>query len=108
MATGNKHLGYKEALNAIEVQSPGAKHTFYFGFLARASGRFTGQAEAEQAELGRCLTCGSPTTGEQCAFCKLVERAGGAVPGDHRRDPAPESVAVELGATRRISEGTAK
>ena len=26
MADGNRHLGYKEALNAIEVQSPGSKH----------------------------------------------------------------------------------
>jgi uncharacterized protein (TIGR00269 family) len=108
MATGNKHLAYKESLNAIEATSPGAKHSFYFGFLARASDRFTGQAEAEQAELGRCSSCGAPTTGEQCAFCKLVERAGGEVPADHRRGAAPESVAVELGAPRRISEGTAK
>jgi uncharacterized protein (TIGR00269 family) len=108
MATGNKHLSYKEALNAIEAASPGAKHSFYFGFLARASSRFTGQAEAEQAELGRCASCGAPTTGEQCAFCKLVERAGGAVPTDHRRVPEPESVAVELGAPHRLSEGIAK
>ena len=41
MAAGNKHLGYKEALNAIEAASPGTKHDFYFGFLARASERFT-------------------------------------------------------------------
>ena len=41
MAAGNKHLGYKEALNAIEATSPGSKHDFYFGFLARASDRFT-------------------------------------------------------------------
>ena len=33
MAVGNKHLGYKDALNAIEVTSPGSKHDFYFGFL---------------------------------------------------------------------------
>ena len=26
MAAGNKHLGYKEALNAIEAESPGSKH----------------------------------------------------------------------------------
>ena len=38
MAAGNKHLGYKEALNAIEATSPGTKHDFYFGFLARAVG----------------------------------------------------------------------
>ncbi len=38
MAAGNKHLGYKEALNALEVASPGTKHDFYFGYLARAVG----------------------------------------------------------------------
>ncbi len=35
MAAGNRHLGYKEALNAIEVTSPGSKAAFYFGFLDR-------------------------------------------------------------------------
>ncbi len=54
MAVGNKHLGYKEALNAIEVQSPGSKHDFYFGYLARASDRFRPEAEAEQVDLRPC------------------------------------------------------
>ena len=75
MAAGNRHLGYKEALNAIEVRSPGAKHDFYFGFLARASERFRPEVEAEQAELQPCVRCGAPTPGEVCAFCKLVDRA---------------------------------
>ena len=79
MAAGNKHLGYKEALNAIEAQSPGSKHDFYFGFLARASARFTPEAEADQADLRACARCGSPTSAEVCAFCRLVERAA-AVP----------------------------
>jgi tRNA(Ile)-lysidine synthase TilS/MesJ len=77
MAAGNKHLGYKEALNAIEAASPGTKHDFYFGFLARASDRFTPDAEAEQEQLGACSRCGAPTTGEVCAFCRLAERATG-------------------------------
>jgi uncharacterized protein (TIGR00269 family) len=75
MAAGNKHLGYKEALNAIEATSPGSKHDFYFGFLARASEHFTGGAEAEQRELQACTRCGAPTPGEVCAFCRLAERA---------------------------------
>jgi tRNA-5-methyluridine54 2-sulfurtransferase len=75
MAVGNKHLGYKEALNAIEATSPGTKHDFYFGFLARASGRFTPDADAEQEQLRSCSSCGAPTSGEVCAFCRLVERA---------------------------------
>lgn len=85
MAEGNRHLGYKEALNGIEATSPGTKHDFYFGFLARASARFVPDAEAEQEALGACERCGAPTPGEVCAFCRLAERAGG------------RSVPVELG-----------
>jgi tRNA-5-methyluridine54 2-sulfurtransferase len=75
MASGNRHLGYKEALNAIEATSPGSKHDFYFGFLARASDRFTPVAQEAQEQLRACERCGAPTTGEVCAFCRLVERA---------------------------------
>lgn len=75
MAAGNKHLGYKEALNAIEEQSPGTKNAFYFGFLSRASHLFTPEAQDERDDLRPCATCGSPTTGDVCAFCKLVARA---------------------------------
>jgi uncharacterized protein (TIGR00269 family) len=75
MAEGNKHLGYKEALNAIEAQSPGTKAAFYFGFLDRASALFTPEAAAERADLGACASCGAPTTGEVCAFCSLTAKA---------------------------------
>lgn len=77
MAVGNKHLGYKEALNAVEVQSPGTKAAFYFGFLERAAGRFAPDAAVEREALGPCHRCGAPTPGEVCAFCRLVERATG-------------------------------
>jgi uncharacterized protein (TIGR00269 family) len=81
LAAGNRHLGYKEALNAIDVTSPGSKFDFYFGFLARASAAFRPEAEADQEGLEACAVCGAPTPGEVCAFCRLVERAGGrAVP----------------------------
>ena len=76
-AVGNKHLGYKEALNAIEEQSPGSKGAFYFGFLDRASDLFTGSAAEEREALHPCPSCGAPTTAEVCAFCKLTVRAGG-------------------------------
>lgn len=88
MAAGNKHLGYKEALNAIEATSPGSKHDFYFGFLARASHRFTDDAAAEQQALGACERCGAPTPGDVCAFCRLAERA--------REGAGPRAVRVEL------------
>lgn len=77
MSAGNRHLAYKEALNAIEAQSPGTKHDFYFGFLTRASSRFRAEVEDDQRSLQPCASCGAPTTTEVCAFCRLVERAGG-------------------------------
>lgn len=73
-AVGNTHIGYKEALNTIEERSPGTKAAFYFGFLARAADRFATDTLAARDELGSCSSCGSPTTGEVCAFCKLVAR----------------------------------
>ena len=83
MAAGNRHLGYKEALNSIEERSPGSKAAFCFGFLERASQYFTPTAQAEQERLVPCSSCGAPTTGEVCAFCRLVERAT-ASPGRRR------------------------
>ena len=49
MAAGNRHLGYKEALNAIEVTSPGSKAAFYFGFLDRMAALVQPAAEEERA-----------------------------------------------------------
>lgn len=82
MAAGNKHLGYKEALNAIEAQSPGTKHAFYFGFLDRAVERFRtdGPTDDDADGIGTCTRCGAPASGEICAFCVLVERSAGAQP----------------------------
>jgi uncharacterized protein (TIGR00269 family) len=76
MAVGNKHIGYKEALNGIEEQSPGAKAAFYFEFLDKAAHRFEPEALGEApVDLRPCSSCGAPTTGDVCAFCKLVTRA---------------------------------
>jgi uncharacterized protein (TIGR00269 family) len=97
MAAGNRHLAYKEALNDIERRSPGAKHSFYFGFLDRAAHRFAPDAEADRTELVPCSRCGAPTTAEVCAFCRLVDRAGGHLP----EAGSPGATPVELGATRR-------
>jgi uncharacterized protein (TIGR00269 family) len=94
MSAGNKHLGYKDALNDIELQSPGSKADFYFSFLRRAQELFA-QAAAEGADdegaLGTCVRCGSPSSGEICAFCRLVERAVPVSLVDRPRTPAGES-----------------
>ena len=81
MAAGNKHIGYKEALNSIEERSPGTKQAFYFGFLDRAVDRFAPDDD-ERPAIGRCARCGAPAGGEVCAFCHLLERIGGHLPSD--------------------------
>jgi uncharacterized protein (TIGR00269 family) len=79
MAAGNKHLMYKAALNDLELQSPGSKAEFYFGFLARAADRFALEHE-DVTTLGTCASCGSPAESELCAFCRLAERASASEP----------------------------
>ena len=96
MSAGNKHLGYKNALNEIEAGSPGAKHSFYFGFLDRAAEFFAAEASIDREGLGACASCGAPTTSETCAFCRLVERAGGQLP----ERTGVNAVSVDLGPTR--------
>ncbi|MCC6225266.1 MAG: adenine nucleotide alpha hydrolase family protein [Microthrixaceae bacterium] len=83
MAVGNRHLGYKEALNEIELASPGTKAAFYFGFLQRGAELLRVDGD-RAAELGVCERCGSPAGAAICAFCRLVERAGG-----HTMDSRP-------------------
>ena len=82
MAAGNRHLGYKEALNTIEERSPGTKAAFLFGFLEHGHHRFAGAAEQERTALQPCSRCGAPTPGDAereaetlCAFCRLQARA---------------------------------
>jgi uncharacterized protein (TIGR00269 family) len=76
MAEGNRHLGYKEVLNALEDRSPGSKAAFVFGFVDRAHDHFTEEAGTEREGLRACDVCGSPTTSDVCAFCRLRERVG--------------------------------
>ncbi len=90
IAAGNRHLGYKEALNAIEQQSPGSKSAFYLNFLSKMSPLLDGQSAASQGHVGECDRCGSPTTGDVCAFCRLVEKSG-----------THEAVPVEMVLKRR-------
>jgi uncharacterized protein (TIGR00269 family) len=85
MAEGNKHLAYKAALNAIEADSPGSKASFYLNFIERMAPLLAGERAISAGTVGTCRECGAPTTGEVCAFCRLVEKAA-----------AHERVPVEL------------
>ena len=78
MAAGNRHLGYKNALNEIEERSPGTKAAFVFGFLERAHERFTDEIDDARDQLRPCAVCGAPNPGEVCAFCRMRARAVGA------------------------------
>jgi len=81
MADGNRHLGLKTTLNALEEQSPGTKAAFLFGFLARGHGRFADASDAERETLAPCSGCGGPTsTGGLCAFCSLRVRVSNPQP----------------------------
>ncbi len=84
MAEGNKHLGYKGALDQVEAQSPGSKAAFYLTFVERVSEWFSEAAEEDREGLHPCPGCGSPTTGELCAFCRLVSKAATAREGSSR------------------------
>lgn len=86
MAEGNRHLAYKDLLNELEQRSPGAKAAFLFGFLERGHARFAGDAEEERVDISPCRICGSPTTGDVCAFCRLGERVR-----SRRRAETPDS-----------------
>lgn len=76
MAVGNSHIGYKEALNRLEAESPGTKAAFYFGFLKNAVDRFDTRIETD--EMQRCSSCGAPSTNDVCAFCRLEHRVTSA------------------------------
>jgi tRNA-5-methyluridine54 2-sulfurtransferase len=67
LVAGNTQLRYKEAMNALEASSPGAKAQFFLGYLDRGMPLF---AWADDASLESCARCGQPTTGRFCAFCR--------------------------------------
>ena len=96
IAAGNKHLAYKESLNEIEARSPGAKSAFYLGFLDRMAPLLAGQSAAAVGQLKCCEQCGEPTTGDICAFCRLVEKAA-----------AHDTVPVEMVLSKRARKAYA-
>jgi uncharacterized protein (TIGR00269 family) len=80
IAAGNRHLGYKQALNSIEARSPGSKAAFYLGYIDRVAPLLAGHTAAATGGLGACDTCGAPTTGTTCAFCRLVANSSAHEP----------------------------
>jgi uncharacterized protein (TIGR00269 family) len=85
MAAGNKHLQYKAMLNSMEAESPGSKASFYLNFVERMAPLLSGHHAGDREALGTCAECGAPSSGDVCAFCRLVATAS-----------AHERVPVEL------------
>lgn len=72
-SVGSTSIYYKQLLNRLENDRPGAKQSFYLSFLeARKSGLFA-ERESIQAELHLCTNCGQPTSAPGvCLFCKMM------------------------------------
>lgn len=75
-AEGSTSIYYKEILNRLETDRPGAKLTFYLRFLeARQNGSLFGEQAAEKVELHPCSRCGQPTSAPGlCSFCRMIEK----------------------------------
>lgn len=75
-ATGSKQIYYKEVLNKLEADRPGAKLSFYLSYLqAKDNGLFAPQADRGVELLHSCPSCGQPTSAPgECAFCRMVVR----------------------------------
>jgi uncharacterized protein (TIGR00269 family) len=82
-AVGAKTIYYKELLNKLEADRPGAKLSFYLSFLqAKQKGLFaTHTGDTDQLNetgaagelLNICPLCGQPTSAPgECAFCRMI------------------------------------
>ena len=76
---GSTSIYYKELLNRLENERPGAKLHFYLQFLeAREQGLFADDVVKVIPPLFNCPTCGQPTMYEgKCSFCRLMEKTTG-------------------------------
>src|SRR3982074_1839216 len=74
MAKGAKSLAYKDMLNALEEDQPGAKYQFLVGFMKQGRQSLPGVGFDQARDLRECSRCGQPTTGDLCAHCKMADR----------------------------------
>lgn len=73
-AAGSKSIYYKEILNKMESDRPGAKLSFYLSYLqAKQAGLFAADADQDRQNMHSCPTCGQPTTTPgECTFCRMM------------------------------------
>lgn len=74
-AEGASSIYYKELLNQLEAERPGAKLQFYLNFLRAKEQDGAFDQPQQQVTLTTCQTCGQPTTADdQCAFCRTWDK----------------------------------
>jgi len=77
-SVGSTSIYYKELLNQLENERPGAKLIFYLKFLdAKKNGLFA-ERDLSVPMLHPCPSCGQPTSApELCSFCRMTQKVGG-------------------------------
>ncbi len=95
-AEGSSTIYYKEILNKMETDRPGAKLQFYISFLMAKDNGLFAQAD-DTRDLHPCDRCGQPTSAPgDCAWCRMwdkVKLVKTGVPA------APEQVRLLSGAS---------
>jgi len=105
MAKGAKSLAYKDMLNTLEEQQPGAKYHFLVGFLKQGRNSVQSGGFDPASDLRECARCGQPTTGQLCAYCRMADRGrmkAAIKEAKHGRQP----VATTEVPTKRASPGS--
>ena len=75
-AEGAKSIYYKQMLNQLEADRPGAKLSFYLSFMrAKSDGAFIQIERPDLDALPHCPSCGQATSApDLCAFCRTWEK----------------------------------
>ncbi len=75
-SVGAKSIYYKELLNSLEHDRPGAKLSFFLSFLrAKEEGLLAENGDQADFELLQCPSCGQPTgVSGPCAYCRTWDQ----------------------------------
>ena len=105
MAAGNRHLGYKAALNTVEERSPGTKAAFYLGFLDRMAPLLAAHGR-EGGRTGGLRPC-SRAARRPPARCARSAASSNGRPATNRsgRAPARSSAPATAADERRRRPG---
>lgn len=90
LVDGNTGHDLKAAFDLLEHGSPGLKAQFVFGFYERQD-RLVPPVTTDDSSVGACTSCGMPTTGQVCAFCRQRELILAALPVTTDADGLPDA-----------------